>query len=145
MNTPPPEPAQEAPLNSQARPSLPALFAALFHEARTLFGAEIALASAELRLNAIRLAIALALMLAGGLMLGTAGVALLGALIAALAPHIGPVGAALVTALAALVAGGILVAAGAARLRNAPLAPRRAIANLKKTTDSGHLPQEPDA
>jgi len=125
------------------RPSLIALASGLLADAKALFGAELDLASAELRYNTGRLVLALAIVLAGGILLGGAGLALLAALIAALVPSLGPVGAALVTALTALVAGAALVIAGLSTLRRAPLAPRRAIANLTSYAESIRTPQEP--
>ena len=117
------------------RPSVFALVRGLFADAQALFGAELTLASAEIRVNAIRLVLALAAILAGGLLVGTAFIALLAALIAVLIPSLGVVGAALITALGALIAAAVLIAAGVRAVRLAPLAPRRAIANLKSNKD----------
>ena len=125
-----------APEQPDPRPSVFALLAALIAEARALFGAELALASAEFRLNTIRLVLALAVILAGGLMLGTGSIALLVALIAALIPVLGPVGAALVTALVAFIAAAALIIAGVRAIRTGQLAPKRAIANLKANANT---------
>jgi hypothetical protein len=114
-----------------ARPSLLALLLGIFADIRTLFSTEIQLATAEVRFNFGRLALAFAFILAGGIIFGVAGIALLGALIAWLTPSFGPVVSSLLTALAAFVAGGVLMAAGISKMRSGALAPRRALANLK--------------
>jgi hypothetical protein len=105
-------------------------------EVQALLSAEVQLATAEVRQNVGRLGLAFAIILAGGIIAGVAGIALLGALIAALAPYVGPVWSSLITAAVALVAGGGLVAAGISRLRSGPLAPRQAIANLRNHAES---------
>jgi len=119
-----------------AQPSLLALILALITDVRSLFSTEIALATAEVRFNVGRLALAFAIILAGGIIFGVAGIALLGALIAALSPSFGPVLSSLITAAVALVAGGGLMAAGISKMRHGPLAPRRALTNLKTYADS---------
>lgn|GEM_PF-5196451 len=133
INPEQPNPAESPP---PPRPSVFALVGALFTEAKALFGAELDLASAEIRVNTIRFALALAAIMAGGLMIGTAFIALFAALIAALIPSLGALGAALVTALAALIAAAALIIAGVSTLRRSPIAPQRALANLKSHADT---------
>ncbi len=118
---PPPEP----------KPGLFSLLDSLISDSQNLVSTEFNLAAAEIRGNIRKLLVSMAIILAGGIICGIAGIALLGAVIAALAPALGPVWASLVTALVAIVSGGGLIVAGARRLNNATLAPERAIANLK--------------
>lgn len=112
------------------------LVARVPREVQTLIEAEAKLASAEIRHNLQRLAVAFALILAGGIVFGIAGISSLGAIVAALAPVVGPVWSAIITAIVALVAGGALMAAGISRMRNGPLAPRRSITNIQKHIES---------
>ncbi|GGI88542.1 hypothetical protein GCM10007973_26120 [Polymorphobacter multimanifer] len=105
-------------------------------EVQALLAAEVQLATAELRQNVGKLVLAVAIILAGGIMAGVAGIAVLGAIVAALAPLVGPVWSSLITAAAALLIGGALIMLGLSRIRSAPLAPHRAIANLKQHADS---------
>ncbi len=105
-------------------------------EVRALIVAEANLASAEVRYNIGRLALAFAIIMAGGIVFGVAGIALLGAVIAALAPYIGPVWSSLATAVFAFVVGGGLVAAGIVRMRDGPIAPHRALNNLRNHAES---------
>ncbi|WP_416908886.1 MAG: phage holin family protein [Polymorphobacter sp.] len=136
MSVPPPEETK-----ATSDPLLD-LIARVPREARALAEAEVALASAEIRRNLIGLALAFAFILAGGIILGIAGISLLGALIAALAPVVGPVWSAVLTAATALVAGGGLMIVGIRRLHHGPLAPRQTMANLKASLES--LKRQPD-
>jgi uncharacterized membrane protein YqjE len=127
----PPDP----PPASAADPLLQ-LVARVPREVQELVEAEVRLASAEMRSNLQRLAVAFALILAGGIVFGIAGISVLGAVVAALAPVVGPVWSAIITAIVALVAGGALMAAGILRMRNGPLAPRQSITNIQKHIES---------
>lgn len=127
----PPDPAP-----APAADPLLQLVARVPREIQDVVEAEVRLASAEVRNNLQKLAIAFALILAGGIVFGIAGISVLGAIVAALAPVVGPVWSAIITAIVALVAGGALVAAGIQRMRNGPLAPRQSITNIQKHIES---------
>jgi hypothetical protein len=117
-------------------PGLLALLLGTVADIRTLFSTEIQLATAEVRYNVGRLALAFAIILAGGIIMGVAGIALLGALVAALSPSFGPVISSLITAAVAVITGGGLMVAGITKMRTGPLAPKRAIANLTSYANS---------
>ncbi|WP_439532707.1 phage holin family protein [Polymorphobacter sp.] len=123
-------------------PSLVGLILGVITDIRTLFSTEIQLATAEVRFNIGRLAVAFAIILAGGIIFGVAGIALLGALVAALSPSFGPVIGSLITAAVAAITGGGLLAIGITKMRTGPLAPRRALANLRTYADSVGKKQE---
>jgi hypothetical protein len=126
------EPTPSPPEN----PGLLALLLGTIADIRTLFSTEIQLATAEVRYNVGRLALAFAIILAGGIIMGVAGIALLGALVAALSPSFGPVISSLITAAVAVITGGGLMFAGIMKMRTGPIAPQRAIANLKSYANS---------
>lgn len=130
-----PETAAPAAEKPQAEPLLH-LITRVPSEVQALIHAEVSLASAEIRQNLIRLALAFALMLAGGVIFGIAGVLSLGALVLALAPFVGPVWSSVITAVVALVAGGVLMVAGIAKMKRGPLAPRQSINNLQSYFES---------
>lgn len=125
-------PAQDAP---QPEPLLH-LITRVPAEVQALIHAEASLAFAEIRHNLIRLAIAFGLIIGGGMVFGIAGIVSLGALVAALTPVVGAVWGAIITAVVALVAGAVLMAAGIAKIKQAPLAPRQSIANLQSHIES---------
>lgn len=139
MNDQPPDPAAEpdaAPEADAQRESLLALAARVPVEVKALITAEANLASAEMRRNLTGLALAFAFILAGGIVFGIAGISVLGGIVAALAPYVGPVWSALITAATALVAGAALMAAGIRKMKHGPLAPRQSITNLQRHIES---------
>ncbi len=135
MTVSPPEAPPEQSRSDAADPLLD-LVRRVPAEVQALISAEVQLATAEIRSNAGKLVLAIAIIIAGGIIVGVAGIAVLGAIVAALAPLVGPVWSSLITAAAALLIGGALMMIGLKRIRSAPLAPHRAIANLKNHADS---------
>jgi len=112
--------------------SLSDLLRRLVDDAIGLLRAELRLASVEFRSGAQAIMRALAVILAGTLLLTAALVCLLGALVAWLAQFVGIVLAALLVAAAMAVAGGLALASGIGIMRKIDLAPRRAATNLRR-------------
>lgn len=136
MTDTPPQSPGAAPPTADSPDPLWMLAARLPSEAIDLITAEANLATAEVRYNFGRLALAFAIIMAGGIIFGVAGIALLGAVIAALNPYLGPVWSSLLTALVAAIAGGALMAVGIVKMRDGPLAPRKAMHNLRRHAES---------
>lgn len=118
------------------RASVGDLLRSLIDDIVVLIRAEIGVAGGEIRDNLADAVGSLAAVAVGMMFLSVATLCLLGAGVAALAQYTGLVAAALIVAAFASVVAGALIFIGIGRLKKLDLAPRRAVANLKRDMET---------
>ena len=118
------------------RESLADLFGRLIDDIVNLVRTELHLARSEVGAKIAEAMGSLAAIVVGGMMALVATSCLLVATIAWLAEYFGLVAASLIVAGVLGVAAAILVASGVTKLRRMDLAPRRAVANLKRDIET---------
>lgn len=118
------------------RASIGDLLRSLIDDIVVLIRAEMGVAGGEIRDNLADAVGSLAAVAVGMMFLSVATLCLLGAGVAALAQYTGLVAAALIVAAFASVVAGALILIGIGRLKKVDLAPRRAVANLKRDMET---------
>lgn len=120
----------------EERESLGGLFKRLGDDLVTLMRSELRLVSGEFRASILRATGGAAALAVGGLLLVLGLVGLLAALVIFLSDHFGLLGATLIVAIGVLVLGGVAVAVGLGRLKQAEFAPKRVADSLKRDVEA---------
>lgn len=114
------------------RQSIAGLLKRLGDEFVALIRSELRLASGEVSANLAEAIGGLIAIGVGVVLVMAAMLCLLGAIVAFVSQFVGLVAAALIVAAVTMILGGIAIFVGAARLKATDLAPRRAVANLRR-------------